>query len=96
MTTSRYKKVKPTIVAEKSVKMIKETTNEIFDKIILLMMSAFSLVAALAWNDAVQTLFKTYFGEQSGIIAKFLYAVVVTILVVVVTIWFGKMAHKKA
>jgi hypothetical protein len=36
--------------------------------------TTFGLVAALAWNDDIQSILKTYFGEQQGLIAKIWYA----------------------
>lgn len=47
-----------------------------------LMTAALSLVAALAWNDAIQSLFKLVFGEAGSLVAKFVYAVLITVLVV--------------
>jgi hypothetical protein len=39
-------------------------------------------VAALAWNDAIQTLFQQYLGSMGGALAaKIFYAVLVTIIV---------------
>lgn len=63
-------------------------------QIIVLTTSAFGLVAALAWNSAIQELFKRLFGQASGLISMFVYAVVVTIIAVVVTSKFGRMAKK--
>ncbi len=50
------------------------------------MMGAFGLVAALAWNDAIKALIDNFF-ESPGddIIARFIYAVIITVIVVVVT-----------
>ena len=50
-----------------------------------LLTSALSFVAALAWNDAIQSLFLRIFGASSTIIAKFLYAIILTVIIV----WFG-------
>jgi ABC-type uncharacterized transport system fused permease/ATPase subunit len=66
-------------VAEQSLRM------QVLQKILELMTAAFSLVAALAWNDAIQTLFVAIFGPQSNVIAKFVYAVFITAIVV----WIG-------
>jgi hypothetical protein len=49
-----------------------------------LMMAAFGFVAALAWNDAIQSLFKTFIGEINQVWAKFIYAVIVTLILVIV------------
>lgn len=69
--------------------------TEIIDKISTLMISAFGLVAALAWNDAITSLFKEggplHFMSAYG---PFAYAIIVTILVVVLTIWIIKFTEK--
>ncbi|MDQ7815175.1 MAG: DUF5654 family protein [Patescibacteria group bacterium] len=57
----------------------------IFKKTLELMTSAFALVAALAWNDAIQTTFVKLFGAQSGLWAKYFYAFAITGIVV----WIG-------
>ena len=67
---------------------------ELFQKMSELATAGFGLVAALAWNDAIQTLFKTIFGEQSAVWAKFAYALLVTALVVVVTYKLGSVINK--
>ncbi|ODS35544.1 MAG: hypothetical protein A7316_03700 [Candidatus Altiarchaeales archaeon WOR_SM1_86-2] len=67
---------------------------EVIEKIAALLTAAFGLVAALAWNDAIKTIFKEFFGEQVGIPPMLTYAVVVTIIAVIVTIWIGKVADK--
>lgn len=62
-------------------------TSEVLDKVIqlMLMMAAFGLVAALAWNEAIQELFTAVFVEAGGIYARSFYAIVVTVVVVFVT-----------
>lgn len=56
-----------------------------------LVTAAFGLVAALAWNGAIQEVFKTYYGETSGIQGMLVYAVLVTIIAVFVSVQVGKM-----
>ncbi|KKS74593.1 MAG: Pyruvate flavodoxin/ferredoxin oxidoreductase domain protein, partial [Parcubacteria group bacterium GW2011_GWA2_42_80] len=46
---------------------------EILENVSKLATAGLGLVAALAWNDAIQTLFKMIFGEQSAVWAKFVY-----------------------
>lgn len=67
--------------------------KEIVEKVGVLATSAFGLVAALAWNGAIQELFKKFFGEAGSLSAMLVYAIVVTIIAVVVTIWIGKMSN---
>lgn len=50
-----------------------------------LLTAALSLVAALAWNDAIQALFRSLFGEAGSLYAKFLYALIITALIVFFT-----------
>jgi Zn-dependent protease with chaperone function len=64
------------------------------EQMMTLMTAAFGLIAALAWNDAIQTLFKTIFGEQSGLIAKFAYAGGVSVLVVFITMRASRLQEK--
>ena len=68
---------------EEKPKTLKE---EVLDKIAALVTAAFGLVAALAWNDAIKTIFKEIFGDQSAVGPMLLYAIVVTIIAVILTI----------
>lgn len=68
--------------------------KEVIEKLAALITAAFGLVAALAWNSAIQEIFRTYFGEQSGIWAMVTYAIVVTILAVFVIIWIARVSTK--
>ncbi|MDD5438363.1 MAG: DUF5654 family protein [Patescibacteria group bacterium] len=58
---------------------------KVLNKTFELLTTALSLVAALAWNDAIQSLFSKVFGNASSIWAKFAYALLITALVV----WLG-------
>jgi Flp pilus assembly pilin Flp len=68
--------------------------KEVIEKIAALITAAFGLVAALAWNEAIQEIFRLVFGDQSGVWAMIAYAVIVTIIAIVVTIWIGRVAEK--
>jgi len=68
--------------------------KEVIDKIAALMTVAFGLVAALAWNGAIIEIFKKLFGTAEGIVPMLTYAIIVTIIAVIVTIWIGKAANK--
>ena len=77
--------------------------SEVVEKMAALITSAFGLVAALAWNDAIRSLFKGPCGtEGAGSLCSlssrgpWAYAVVVTVLAVIATIWIGKIAEKSA
>jgi len=56
------------------------------------LISAFGIVAGLAWNDAVKTLIEYFYpASQNTLLAKFLYAVVITAVVVFVSINVSRM-----
>ena len=57
----------------------------VLDKAITLMLAGFGFVAALAWNEAIQGLFQAVFGSAGSLIAKFGYAIVLTVIVTIVT-----------
>ena len=61
-------------------------SSGVLDKLVELITAAFGLVAALAWNTAIQELFTAVLPEAADLVTKFLYAVVVTVIVVFVTI----------
>lgn len=67
---------------------------QVLEKLSTLSAAAFGLVAALAWNDAIQSLFTRVFGPQNTIIAKFVYATVVTIIIVAVTVRIGRSVNR--
>ncbi len=67
---------------------------EVIDKFAALITAAFGLVAALAWNGAILAIFKKIFGTAEGITPMIIYAVIVTIIAVFVTIWVGGAAER--
>jgi glycerol uptake facilitator-like aquaporin len=74
----------------------KETlTAEVLDKFAQLITTALGLVAALAWNDAIQYLFNQYIGSAGAeLLSKFLYAVLVTLIVIFATIAVSRAADR--
>ncbi len=62
--------------------------------IITLVTTAFGLVAGLAWNDAIQKLIESVMGPGDAMTGLFTYAIIVTILAVVVTILLARVAAK--
>ena len=68
--------------------------KEVIEKLTTLIIGAFGLIAALAWNSAVQEIFKTFYPDANGIIAMLIYATAVTIIAVYITIYLGKLKPK--
>ncbi len=49
-------------------------------------LTALGLVAGLAWNDAITSFIKYFFPlDTNGIIIKFIYAIIITIVIVIVS-----------
>lgn len=68
---------------------------EILEKMAVLATAGFGLVAALAWNEAIQDLFKRIeVFSRNSLLSKFVYAAVVTVIIVIVTYYLGKSVDK--
>ena len=68
---------------------------EVLDRFSELIITALGLVAALAWNEAIQQLFTQLFGEAGGALAaKFFYAVLVTFLVIFATMAVSRASER--
>ncbi|MCR4322951.1 MAG: DUF5654 family protein [Candidatus Azambacteria bacterium] len=58
--------------------------------------TAFGLVAGLAWNDAIKAFIENIFPLGTGTMwAKFVYAVIITVFVVVITRYLLRIVNKK-
>jgi hypothetical protein len=68
--------------------------NEVIEKLAALITAAFGLIAALAWNGAIKAIFAKIFSEAEGLVQMLVYAVVVTIIAVIATLWIGKASAK--
>ncbi len=70
--------------------------RELIQQLVTLSTSGFGLVAALAWNEAIQTLvqqdIQRFFPSQSGVISKFIYALLITALAVLITYQLSRLA----
>ncbi len=56
--------------------------------------AAFGVVAALAWNAAITELFAQVFGAATGVIGLFVYAIIVTIIAVIVMVNLARAAER--
>lgn len=52
--------------------------------------ASFGLIAALAWNETIQTFINHFLKSGNGFYSKLIYAVIVTLLAVLVTYFLGK------
>ena len=77
-------------------KEVEKTTRAVISKSTGFILAGLGFVVGLAWNDAVQTLVKTIFPQEAGtLIAKFVYAFIITVVLVFVSLRFEKKENKK-
>jgi uncharacterized membrane protein YjjP (DUF1212 family) len=77
------------------VKKSSRFSREFVATMISLAAAAFGVVAALAWNSAITALFNQVFPNEEGrITALFVYAVVVTLIGVLVIVLLGRLATR--
>lgn len=71
---------------------------EVVKQMLTLSTSGFGLVAALAWNSLIQEFVNSYIKrwlpDGSGLVSLFIYAVVITLLAVTVTVQLSRLAQK--
>lgn len=83
---------KPTPAEKRSLKA------EVVKQMVTLSTSGFGLVAALAWNSVIQEFVNSYIKKwipnNSGIISLLIYAIVVTLLAVFVTLQLSKLSQR--
>ena len=76
----------------------KELQLAIVKQMLTLATSAFGLVAALAWNSVIQEFvsqyIKPYMPKGSGLISLLIYALIITVLAVIVTLQLSKLVEK--
>jgi hypothetical protein len=70
---------------QKAREKVRETNREVMIQTATLMNSAFALVAALAWNEALKALIERYIPAGSTLYSQVLYALVLTVIVVLVS-----------
>lgn len=71
--------------------------KELLVQLITLSTSAFGLVAALAWNEAIQQFVKDFIEPRipgSGLISKLIYALLVTGFAVLITFQLTRLASR--
>ena len=73
-----------------------EMKGQVLTTVATLMTTAFGLIAALAWNEAIKAIILTLFPTQSGITGLLIYAILITIIAVVATIIIGRAIAKPA
>lgn len=74
--------------------MDSEISKMIMETMLTLITTAFAFVAGLAWNEAIQKLIKEFYTAGGAVTGLLIYAVIVTIVAVVVTVLLARIAGK--
>lgn len=75
----------------------KKLHQELIEQMLTLVTSGFGVVAALAWNEAIQGFVKEFVEPRipgSGLVSKFIYAIIITTLIVIITYQLSKIAAR--
>ena len=74
----------------------KEFEREVREKTFGYIVASFGLVAGLAWNEAIKAMIEVFFPLQKDTLkAKFIYAILITIVVVSVSLYFSRFFKKE-
>jgi hypothetical protein len=68
-------------------------TVQVLEAMSALIISAFSLVAALAWNEAIKALIAEFLGADD-MVGLFVYAIIVTVIAVIMAILITRAVRK--
>ena len=74
--------------------MDSEIGKMIMETMLTLITTAFAFVAGLAWNEAIQKLIEEFYTAGGAVTGLLIYAVIVTIVAVVVTVLLARIAGK--
>ncbi|MDP2637161.1 MAG: DUF5654 family protein [bacterium] len=83
-------------VRERIQRESKVLRQEVRERTVGYVIAALGLVAGLAWNDAMKGLIEVVFpGDSNTLQAKFLYAALVTLVVVLITAYLVRLFRKE-
>lgn len=66
----------------------------IMETMLTLITTTFAFVAGLAWNEAIQKLIEEFYTAGGAVTGLLIYAVIVTIVAVVVTVLLARIVGK--
>jgi len=75
---------------------INELRAKVREQTATYLMAAFGFVAGLAWNEAIKSLIDVFFPlDKNTVVVKFIYAGLVTLILVIVSVYLARLAGKK-
>lgn len=82
-------------ITKELAKELAKTGLTIKERTLALILAALGLVAALAWNDAIKSLFETLLPKGQALVGKIIYAILVTTIAVAISYWLNKLLEEK-
>jgi hypothetical protein len=73
---------------------LKRIHTDVVERVITLVIAALGLIAALAWDDALKNIFEQIFGGAGTILEEVSYAIVITVIAALISVWLGKLFLK--
>ena len=70
--------------------------RQVMETIATLITTAFGLIAALAWNEAIKALIIQLLGAGNGLTGLFIYAIIITIIAIIAAVWIARLIAKPA
>lgn len=81
---------------EKLIGEIAKVKGEVRNRTVKYIVAALGLVAGLAWNDAIKAFIDYFFPQdQNSLRAKLVYAVMITLIVVVASFYLARLEKKE-
>ncbi|TSC92707.1 MAG: hypothetical protein CEN91_379 [Candidatus Berkelbacteria bacterium Licking1014_85] len=75
-------------------KKISTFSKEYFKTVSTMLTTAFGLVAAFAWNEFIKRFISEFIAPGEGLKGMLIYAILITIIVVLITLWLGSVASR--
>jgi len=69
--------------------------REVKKQVLTYVTAAFGLIAGLAWNEAIKELIDYLFPISNSLLAKFIYAIIMTFVVILISLYLVKLFKKE-
>jgi hypothetical protein len=74
---------------------VKDIRTEFVGRVVIIVIAGLGLISVLAWDDALKNLYKSVVAESDSLFGKFGYALIITLISVVVSIILGRAFYNK-
>jgi hypothetical protein len=69
---------------------LRRVRTDVTERIVTLVIAALGLIAALAWDETLKSLFDELFGGRDTLMGKLSYAVLITVIAAFISVQLGK------